>query len=146
MLAPLLPAVEFTVTFPPSVNVPVPVIDAPVEPISIVTLVGEPRLKVERASVLPAFTVSAPLTVSLAARVIAPPVLLTVTLLNVVVAPPMLCAPVPLKVTVLVLAVKAPLLVQLPATDNELEPLIVSVAPLLMVRLRAVPPDAPIVG
>jgi hypothetical protein len=65
MVAPLVPDVEFIVTLPPSVSVPDPVIAAPGVPVSIVTLVGLPRVYVDRASVVPALTVNAPLTVVL---------------------------------------------------------------------------------
>ena len=62
MVAPLVPVVaSFTVTSPPRVSVPDPVMEAPVvAPPSIVTLPGAARLYVDKARVEPAFTVSAP--------------------------------------------------------------------------------------
>ena len=61
ILAPLLPVVVLTVKFPASVNMPVvPVIEAPVGPISIIRPVGPrlgPKLNAPRSRTLPALTV-----------------------------------------------------------------------------------------
>lgn len=53
---------------------------------------------------------------------------------------------VPLKVTVLVLGINVPSLTQLPLTVNVFEPVIVSVAPALIVMSLQRPPAAPIIG
>jgi hypothetical protein len=83
-VAPLLPVPELiTVTFPPSDNAPVPVIEEPVvAPSYRATLVGAvvaPKVKVDKANVDPAVTVRAPLIFVLALRVTVFPGLSMVT-------------------------------------------------------------------
>lgn len=107
-----------TVTFPPRVNVPVPVIVDAVDPLYKTTLVGVPKLLEDKSSVAPALTVKAALTVVVAAIVVVPLLLMVRLLKAVELEPPMDCV-VPLKVTVLVLAVNVPLFDQLPETVNE---------------------------
>ena len=55
-------------------------------------------------------------------------------------------APVPLKITLLVLKVKAPLLVQLPATVRVFDPVIVNAVPLCIVIFRHTAPARVIEG
>jgi len=74
MLAPLEPvAILLTVTLPPSVNVPVPIIEEPaVAPHSKIVLAGELSAKVDKLSIVPAFTVNVPETVVAAGNVFVP--------------------------------------------------------------------------
>ena len=60
-----------TVTLPPKINKPLPVIEEPaMAPQESVTLVGEPSVKVDKARVDPVFTVNAPETVVLTPKVV----------------------------------------------------------------------------
>src|SRR5215470_9415846 len=87
--------------------------------------------------------VSTPLAFALVPRLKPEPAFAMVRLLKVVTdVPPMICAPEPLKFTVFVLAVKVPLLVQLPLTLIVVALVPASVAPASICTLLAVVPLA----